>query len=89
VELSRLPLPNVRRIQMAIEWESVDKEFTIIQARDTIEPEEVPKLIESCGRILLNIVFAYKSVMKRDPVGVSASVVNIYDELTRIKKILA
>jgi len=74
---------------MGIEWESTDGLFTIIQSRETIEPEEVPKLVESIGRIMVNASFLFTSAMKKDPIGVAAAGVNIYDELVRIKKILA
>jgi len=74
---------------MGIEWESTDRQFIITQARETIEPEEIPKLVESIGRIMVNASFLFTSAMKKDPVGVAAAAVNIYDELTRIKKILA
>jgi len=73
---------------MGIEWESLDGRFVVVQARETIEPEEVPKLVESIGRIMINASFIFTSAMKKDPVGVAAGAVNIYDELKRIKKIL-
>jgi len=73
---------------VGIEWESLDRKFVVIQARETIEPEEIPKLVESIGRIIINASFIFTSAMKRDPVGVAAGAVNIYDELKRIKKIL-
>jgi len=73
---------------MATIWESDDGLFTITQTSETIEPEEVPKLIESISRVLINATFIYRSIMKRDPVGVAAGAVNIYEELKRIKKIL-
>jgi len=73
---------------MGVKWESVDGKFIVLQSRETITKEEVPKLIESIGRIMINTSFVFTSAMKKDPVGVAAGVVNIYDELTRIKKIL-
>jgi len=73
---------------MGVEWESLDGKFILLQSREAITKEEIPKIVESIGRIMINASFIFTSAMKKDPVGVAAGAVNIYDELTRIKKIL-
>lgn len=65
---------------------SLDERFKVRAPRHTLEAEEIPQVAAAVGRILLHSAGLYEDLVTRDPVGIAAHTVAIYDELSRIKR---
>jgi len=67
---------------------SKDGKFSVIPSDRTITKEEIPALILDAGKILTNLVFLYRGIIAKDPVTIGKTIVDIYDALLDIKKMV-
>jgi len=67
---------------------SVDGAFIITPTRETITPEEIPRIIARVGSILSNAAQAYFAVVQRNPQVLASSIVQIYEDIAAIKKMV-
>ena len=68
------------------EQSSLDGAFVIHRSTQTLEAEEIAPVAAAVGRILLQAAGLYEDLITRDPVGIAAHTIAIYDELSRIKR---
>jgi len=66
----------------------IDRDFDIVPARDTITPEEIPRLCQRLAHILYAASHAYAGVMAKDPHRIAAAAINIVEDILAIKRML-
>lgn len=65
-----------------------DPDFDIVISKNTIKPEEIPRLCQRIGAILVSAADAYAGLTRSDPERVAAAAVVIAEQLRAIKKML-
>jgi hypothetical protein len=67
---------------------SLDEEFQVKVVPHTITAEEIPRIIQRIGSILMSGVAAYYALLSRDPGHLAEAITKIYEDITAIKKMI-
>jgi len=62
--------------------------FDIIPSRETITPDEAPKIVARVGSILFNAAQIYMAATAKNPAAVATAARNIVEDIIAIKKML-
>lgn len=67
---------------------SRDGLFKVYPSEHSISKEEIPKLIMDASKILLETVLLYRAIVSGDTLSAGKSIVDIYNTLLDIKKMV-
>jgi len=65
-----------------------DSDFDIVVSKNTLKTEEIPRLCQRIGGILVAAANAYAGLTRSDPERVAAAALVIAEQLRAIKKML-